>query len=109
MNALFSIALIGVALTGVRSFWRSDREGAIVFLIAVAVWLAIIASAIANPLDTNSAVQHWFDQHQTPSHAKRERETTHGFAKCLGIMRGDPDAMLKCATQTLDAWGVPRK
>jgi hypothetical protein len=31
------------------------------------------------------------------------------FAKCLYVERHNADAVLDCATQTLDMYGVPRK
>jgi hypothetical protein len=40
---------------------------------------------------------------------ERERMATDDFARCRGRLKGDPDVMLLCATQTLDAWGAPRK
>jgi hypothetical protein len=71
-----------------------------------AVWLPA-RTAHANPLDTNPAVQRWF-QGGDYSRQAVERKASNDFARCLYVMRYDREAVLKCATQVLDANGVPR-
>jgi hypothetical protein len=70
--------------------------------------LLAVTGAHANPLDTNPAVQRWFSGGDYSPEVV-ERKATNDFAKCLLVEKRNPNALLDCATQVLDANGVPRK
>jgi hypothetical protein len=74
--------------------------------LVVALALAVATGAHANPLDRPD-VKPWLDSGRH-SPEEIERNATHDFARCLHVMRYDREAVLKCATQVLDANGVPR-
>jgi hypothetical protein len=72
------------------------------------VLVALLAtSAHANPLDRPD-VKWWLD---SGHHSRQvvEDNATSDFAKCLVVMKGKRNAVLDCATQVLDANGVPRR
>jgi hypothetical protein len=69
--------------------------------------LAVATGAHANPLNRPD-VWPWFYDGQWDRHAT-ERKATSDFAKCLATLKGKRDAVLDCATQVLDANGVPRR
>jgi hypothetical protein len=75
--------------------------------LSLATILLAATSAHANPLDRPD-VKPWLDSGKH-SPEEIERNATHDFARCLLVEKRNPNAMLDCATQVLDAAGVPRK
>jgi len=72
------------------------------------VLTALLATgAHANPLDRPD-VDWWFHAGEHDPGAV-ERQATDDFARCLYVERRNRNAVLDCATQVLDANGVPRR
>jgi hypothetical protein len=105
-NVAFECVVIGL-LWSIGEKIGVPRWGLLGPVIFGFVVLAL-QSAHANPLDTTPEVQRWFHQNAHPTRAQIEQMATHDFQKCLVLMKDDPDAMLRCATQVLDSWQVPR-
>jgi hypothetical protein len=105
MSVGFEVAAIGTLFEIARRVGVPNHElGAIALLAIFVGWMY---PAYANPLDRPD-VKWWLDSGKH-SPEEIERNATHDFAKCLVVQKGNKNAVLDCATQVLDANGVPRR